>query len=190
MRSDRELQLSFMTSAGPFAPALEYMVDAAQRSILFWDVMRQRGNQYREHLEQTAPHVLDYEVELLVDGRKLDRPVNYALVRVVPPGAPRRVAPAAPAAVRVPPGPAPAGGVDLPDGPGAVRAPRALAPGRPPALASPLPRTRTAARPHSPRRSPARALPLARGPKTCQSHAPARGRVENVLHRHAIDLRP
>ena len=26
------------------APALEYMVDAAQRSILYWDVMRQRGN--------------------------------------------------------------------------------------------------------------------------------------------------
>jgi pimeloyl-ACP methyl ester carboxylesterase len=68
-----------------FGPAVEYFVDAAQRSVLFWDVMRQRGNQYREHLEETAPHVLDYEAELLVDGRKLDRPVNYALVRVVPP---------------------------------------------------------------------------------------------------------
>ena len=68
-----------------FGPAVEYMIDAAQRSVLFWDVMRQRGNQYREHLAETAPHVLDYEAELLVDGRKLDRPVNYALVRVVPP---------------------------------------------------------------------------------------------------------
>jgi pimeloyl-ACP methyl ester carboxylesterase len=68
-----------------FGPAIEYMVDAAQRSVLFWDVMHQRGNQYREHLEETAPHVLDYEAELLVDGRKLDRPVNYALARVVPP---------------------------------------------------------------------------------------------------------
>ena len=68
-----------------FGPAIEYMVDSAQRSVLFWDVMRQRGNQYRDHLEETAPHVLDYEAELLVDGRKLDRPVNYALVRVVPP---------------------------------------------------------------------------------------------------------
>jgi len=70
---------------GLFAPAMEYMVDAAQRNVLFWDVMRQRGNQYREHLAETAPHVLDYEVELVVDGRKLDRPVNYVLVRVVPP---------------------------------------------------------------------------------------------------------
>jgi len=68
-----------------FGPAVEYFVDAAQRSVLFWDVMRQRGNQYREHLAETAPHVLDYEAELLVDGRKFERPVNYALVRVVPP---------------------------------------------------------------------------------------------------------
>jgi pimeloyl-ACP methyl ester carboxylesterase len=70
---------------GMFAPAIEYMTDAAQRTVLFWDVMRQRGNQYREHLAETAPHVLDYKVELVVDGRKLDRPVNYGLVRVVPP---------------------------------------------------------------------------------------------------------
>src|SRR5258705_5920298 len=76
---------SASTPLGIFAPAMEYMVDAAQRSVLFWDVMRQRGNQYRQHMAETAPHVLDYEVELLVDGRTLERPVNYGLVRVVPP---------------------------------------------------------------------------------------------------------
>ena len=70
---------------GMFAPAMEYAIDAAQRSVLFWDVMRQRGNQYREHMAETAPHVLDYKVELVVDGRTLERPVNYGLVRVVPP---------------------------------------------------------------------------------------------------------
>src|SRR6516164_8790175 len=68
-----------------FGPAIEYMVDAAQRSVLFLDVMRQRGNQYREHIAETAPHVLEYEFELIVDGRRLERPVNYALVRIVPP---------------------------------------------------------------------------------------------------------
>ena len=68
-----------------FASAMEYGIDAAQRSVLFWDVLRQRGNQYREHIAENAPHVLDYKVELVVDGRKLARPVNYALVRVVPP---------------------------------------------------------------------------------------------------------
>ncbi|HEY2757167.1 MAG TPA: DUF3141 domain-containing protein [Pseudolabrys sp.] len=67
------------------APAFEYMVDAAQRTALFFDVMRERGNAYREHRNQVAPHVLDYEAELILDGRKLDRPVNYALVRIVPP---------------------------------------------------------------------------------------------------------
>jgi len=71
--------------AGGFAPAVDYMVDAAQRSVLFWDVMRQRGNQYREHLAETVPHVLDYQVEPIMDGRRLDRPVNYGLARIVPP---------------------------------------------------------------------------------------------------------
>jgi hypothetical protein len=70
---------------GLFAPAIDYFVDAAQRSVLFLDVMRQRGNQYREHQAETVPHVLDFEAELVLDGRRLERPVNYALVRIVPP---------------------------------------------------------------------------------------------------------
>src|SRR5262249_53680250 len=80
--SSPDLRTSFF---GPFAPAVDYMIDAAQRSVLFWDVMRQRGNQYREHMAEDAPHVLDYEAELILDGRPRQRPVNYGLVRVVPP---------------------------------------------------------------------------------------------------------
>jgi Protein of unknown function (DUF3141) len=76
---------AFMQSFGILAPAFEYLVDAAQRSVLFWDVMRQRGNQFREHLAKAAPHVLDYDVKLVVDGRSLQRPVNYVLVQIVPP---------------------------------------------------------------------------------------------------------
>jgi hypothetical protein len=68
-----------------FASAMEYLVDTGQRSVLFLDVMRQRGVQYREHLAETVPHVLDYGVELIVDGRTLERPVNYGLVRITPP---------------------------------------------------------------------------------------------------------
>src|SRR5690606_6719230 len=63
----------------------EYMIDAAQRTILFWDVMRQRGNQYFEHLHQKAPNVLSFRAELTADGRTLPRPVNYLLARIVPP---------------------------------------------------------------------------------------------------------
>jgi len=70
---------------GLWAPAIDYTVDAMQRSILFWDVMRQRGNQYREHLAESVPHVLDFEAELVLDGRKFERPVNYCLARIVPP---------------------------------------------------------------------------------------------------------
>src|SRR5579863_10322056 len=70
---------------GLLAPAFEYTVDAVQRSILFCDVMRERGNQYRAHLTESVPHVLDFAAELVIDGRKLERPVNYCLARIIPP---------------------------------------------------------------------------------------------------------
>ena len=65
--------------------AVEYWVDAWQRSILTLDVLRQRGNNCIEHNARKAPNVLSFEVELVLDGRSLPRPVNYALVRIVPP---------------------------------------------------------------------------------------------------------
>ncbi len=34
---------------------------------------------------KVAPHVLKFGCELVMDGRKLPRPVNYVLVRIVPP---------------------------------------------------------------------------------------------------------
>src|SRR6185312_10888330 len=71
--------------SGIVASAVEYMVDAGQRSVLFLDIMRQRGEQYRDHVAQTAPHVLSYAAELIIDGRTLEQPVNYALVRIIPP---------------------------------------------------------------------------------------------------------
>ena len=70
---------------GLFGAAFEYMMDATQRSVLFWDVMRQRSSQYSDHLAEKVPHVLDYAAELVMDGRTLKRPVNYLLVRIVPP---------------------------------------------------------------------------------------------------------
>ncbi|MGA7998081.1 MAG: DUF3141 domain-containing protein [Bradyrhizobium sp.] len=73
------------TLFGLFGPAFEYMIDATQRSVLFCDVMRQRSKQYRDHLAEKVPHVLDYKAELVMDGRTLKRPVNYLLVRIVPP---------------------------------------------------------------------------------------------------------
>src|SRR5258707_7715401 len=71
--------------SGVVASAVEYMMDAGQRSVLFLDVLRRRGDQYREHVAQTAPHVLQYAAELIIDGRKLNQHVNYVLVRTIPP---------------------------------------------------------------------------------------------------------
>jgi pimeloyl-ACP methyl ester carboxylesterase len=80
-----KLELPGGAMSGLVAKAVEYMVDAGQRSVLFLDIMRQRGDQYRDHVAQTAPHVLSYAAELIIDGRKLQQPVNYALVRIIPP---------------------------------------------------------------------------------------------------------
>jgi hypothetical protein len=66
-------------------PVQDYWQDAWQRSILMLDVLRQRGNIYREHNAETVPNVLDFDAELVRDGRTLEQPVNYGLVRIVPP---------------------------------------------------------------------------------------------------------
>ncbi len=70
---------------GPAQDAWSYWRDACQRAVLFWDVMRQRGDNYFANTAKTAPNVLKFEFTLVADGRKLPRPVNYALVRITPP---------------------------------------------------------------------------------------------------------
>ncbi|MDX1375195.1 MAG: DUF3141 domain-containing protein [Burkholderiales bacterium] len=62
-----------------------YATDLAQRSVLFWDTLRQRGNNYRAHESAGLPPLLHFEYETVLDGRSLERPVNYALLRIVPP---------------------------------------------------------------------------------------------------------
>ncbi|WP_431269160.1 DUF3141 domain-containing protein [Dankookia sp. P2] len=62
--------------------AAEYALDAAQRAVLFWDTMRQAGNTFTEHEEAGCPPVLFFDYDMVVDGRTLSRPCNYALVRI------------------------------------------------------------------------------------------------------------
>ena len=62
-----------------------YGVDCAERSLLFWDTLRQRGNDYLEHLQQGQPPLLHFDYETVLDGRSFERPVNYALLRILPP---------------------------------------------------------------------------------------------------------
>lgn len=63
----------------------DYLVDAAQRSVLYLNTLRERGNTYIEHEAAGMPPVLDFEYETIVDGRLLSRPVNYSLLRITPP---------------------------------------------------------------------------------------------------------
>jgi Protein of unknown function (DUF3141) len=64
--------------------ATEYLIDAWQRMILTWDVLRERGNQTLEHARSGKPPVLVFDYEMVLDGRTLARPANYALVRITP----------------------------------------------------------------------------------------------------------
>ena len=69
----------------PVLDVWSYWLDAWQRGVLFLDVLQQRSQQYEEHAAKATPHVLKFGVELVMDGRKLSRPVNYILARVTPP---------------------------------------------------------------------------------------------------------
>ncbi len=63
----------------------DYAADVTQRAILLWDTLRQRGNSYLQHERAGKPPVLHFAYEMVMDGRTLARPVNYALLRIVPP---------------------------------------------------------------------------------------------------------
>ncbi|MGR2737594.1 DUF3141 domain-containing protein [Billgrantia sp. Q4P2] len=77
--------LGFLDPFGFGRAAFDYWRDAVERSVLYMDVMRERGNQYLEHIEKTKPNVLGFDAEVVMDGRNLPRPVNYELMRILPP---------------------------------------------------------------------------------------------------------
>ncbi len=67
------------------ATPLDYWTDFAQRNVLFLDTLLDRGNAYQEHLAQGTPPLLKFDYETVVDGADLQRPCNYALLRMLPP---------------------------------------------------------------------------------------------------------
>lgn len=62
-----------------------YWVDATQRWVLTMETFRQRSNQMLDHVAQGMPPLLCFPYEIILDGRTLEQPVNYALLRIVPP---------------------------------------------------------------------------------------------------------
>ena len=65
------------------ASAMDYAFDVWQRSVLFWDTLRQRANNMLEREEAGLPPVLVFRSEMLLDARTFKRPANYALLRIV-----------------------------------------------------------------------------------------------------------
>ncbi|MEM0947984.1 MAG: DUF3141 domain-containing protein [Pseudomonadota bacterium] len=63
----------------------EYVKDASQRVALTMDALRERGDVFLEHEAAGCPPVLVYDYEVVVDGKTLDRPCNYQLLRILPP---------------------------------------------------------------------------------------------------------
>jgi hypothetical protein len=64
---------------------IQYTTDFAQRCILYSDTLRRRGNNFIAHEQAGKPPVLHFQNEMLMDARTFDRPVNYALLRILPP---------------------------------------------------------------------------------------------------------
>lgn len=70
---------------GPFQnPWFDYATDSVQRSILFWDALRRRGNIFLSHRAKGEPPILDFAYEIVLDARTFSRPANYALLRILP----------------------------------------------------------------------------------------------------------
>jgi hypothetical protein len=65
--------------------SMRYAVDAAQRSVLFWQTLWQRGNHFVDNATQGLKPVLHFDHEMVLDGRSFERPVNYALLKITPP---------------------------------------------------------------------------------------------------------
>jgi hypothetical protein len=77
---------AFGTARGnPMMAWSDYAVDAVQRSVLFLDVLRRRGNAALEMAAHPTATVLRFQHEEIMSGRTLPRPMNYALSRIVPP---------------------------------------------------------------------------------------------------------
>ncbi|VVO07958.1 DUF3141 domain-containing protein [Pseudomonas fluorescens] len=62
----------------------EYFTDLSQRSLLFWDTLRQRGDNTLAHERAGYPLLLKFNHETLIAGTDLPRPVNYSLLRILP----------------------------------------------------------------------------------------------------------
>ncbi|MFG1245174.1 DUF3141 domain-containing protein [Xanthobacter flavus] len=87
----REAAAALTAAVRPQEPAatwrdmVSYWSDAAQRNLIFWDTLRQRGNNWIAHEKAGKPPLLAFDYEIIADARAFARPANYALARILPP---------------------------------------------------------------------------------------------------------
>ncbi len=86
-RKPKSLKAEQTTSAASASGADlgDYFTDATQRTVLFLDTLLNRGNSYIENLEKGTPSLLKFNSEMVLDGRELAQPCNYALLHLLPP---------------------------------------------------------------------------------------------------------
>lgn len=94
---DERVSTALGRNGGPTAPATtggfwptpwdtwSYAVDMAQRSVMFWDTLRERGSEFVRRTSQEPTPALHFDYETVLDGRQFARPVNYALLKITPP---------------------------------------------------------------------------------------------------------
>ncbi|MEC4718093.1 DUF3141 domain-containing protein [Noviherbaspirillum sp. CPCC 100848] len=62
--------------------ASQYQLDFFQRSIMFFDTLRERADNMFAHESAGMPPPLDFDYETILDARHFDTPANYALLRI------------------------------------------------------------------------------------------------------------
>lgn len=90
--------IAALQAAGSADPALTaapagwpaYLVDLTQRTVLFLDLLRQRGDDMLAHEAAGLPPLLAFSYETVLDARTFEAPAAYALLRIEPAVEPRK----------------------------------------------------------------------------------------------------
>lgn len=80
--AERTGQAPAEAQASALPDILPYQQDFLERTVLFFDTLRQRANNMLEHERAGLPPLLDFKYETLLDARRFDHPANHALLRI------------------------------------------------------------------------------------------------------------
>ena len=83
--TERQGNSDLLSLVRPNTALYAYLFDAFQRSVIFLDILRQRGNAEQAISSRPMATVLRYDYEIVMHGPTLPRPINYYLARITPP---------------------------------------------------------------------------------------------------------